>query len=245
MTFCENAKNDFDTFTARHFPAMTIVENFFGSPAILFISGVDNAYASFEGRNEYASMHDPNDPSTFTYHEFQEFSSTMKTMAGRAPLAELDGQIILIHNVDKKPYKWDSSADTFELITNQGNSITKLMSYQPYFKTTTRWPSISCDPQSSPANPNKFSESFSSCLSAFKHGLMVPDPGQTISIKLDTGSVAECSGEDAFSTGAKCPNGWFGKYQPEEKCLKMHTEPENNIDAARQCYREGSDLFSR
>ena len=89
----------------------------------------------------------------------------------------------------------------------------------------------------------KFSggEEFDSCLDAFKHGLILPNPGESISINID-GTLTECFAEDPYDETLKCPKGWIGK-KSEEKCLKIHTKPEDNTNAARQCYREGSDLF--
>ena len=229
--------------TPRHAPALTIVENFFGKPAILILGGEDdisNTNKVSLQTSEYVSMHDPEDPSSFTIHHMKDIpdDGTLRY----APIAELENEIIFVNNNNDKVYRWNTKVETsahthhmFEEIS--GATPTKVGDALPYFKVTTRWDSISCG-----SNPNKFTHTFASCLDAFKLGLLLPDPGQSISIKLTGGTVTQCTREDPYTTGQSCPDGWFGK-KGEEKCLKIHEEPEDNINAARQCYREGADLF--
>ena len=227
--------NPLKTFSVprKYGSAIAIVDNFHGSKAMLFISGQDGSYANSD-LSEFAKMPDPNDPSTFTFHLMED--TNLKLNSFFSPIAEMESSIIAVHTLDKKLYNWDKDTNNFKEMT--GKSITKVQEKaSAWFKTTTRWEGTTCNKQ-----PNKFSYQFDSCLSAFKNGLLLSDPGQTISIYLDTGSVAECSAEDAYSTGSKCPDGWYGK-KGEGKCLMFHTAPEDNVNAARQCYREGSDLF--
>ena len=228
--------------TPRFAPALTIVENFFGKPAILILGGEDDIGTSKVSlqSSEYVSLLDPEDPSTFTVHQMKDIPDDGSLR--NSPLVQLEDEIIFVNNNNDKVYRWNTdvvaSAHThhkFEEIS--GATPTKVGDALPYFKVTTRWDSISCG-----SNPNKFTHTFASCLDAFKLGLLLPDPGQSISIKLTGGSVTQCTREDPYTTGQSCPDGWFGK-KGEEKCLKIHEEPEDNINAARQCYREGADLF--
>ena len=55
---------------ARHGPAVTIVENWFGSPAILFLGGTNMNFEKL-ATSEAAVMNDPEDPSTFTFHKMK------------------------------------------------------------------------------------------------------------------------------------------------------------------------------
>ena len=55
---------------AKHGPAMTVVENWFGSPAILFLGGTDINFNKLK-TSEIAVMKNPEDPSTFTFHKMK------------------------------------------------------------------------------------------------------------------------------------------------------------------------------
>ena len=203
---------------------MTIVENFYGSRAMLMVSGRNGAWAE-TSTSEYAIMHDPNDPSSFTFHKME--MTDLKLYHSRPPIAEIEDEIITVREDTGKVYKWDKEKSSFIDTTKTVSKIKNGFNGYAYFKTTTRWDGTACG-----QNAWKYSNPFDSCIDIFKKGMLLPSPGQSVEIKKSTGTTVTCYGEDPYNTGDKCPDGWTGK-KGEGKCLKWIHKPENNANAAR------------
>ena len=204
---------------------MTIVDNFYGSKAMLMVSGRDSGYNP-TSTSEYAIMHDPNDPSSFTFHKME--MTDLELYLQKGPIAELEDEIITVRADTGIVYKWDKEKSTFIDTTKTVSKLqTSNFGGYAYFKTNTRWDGTACG-----ENAWKYSLPFDSCIDAFKKGMLLPSPGQSVEIKLSTGTSLSCYGEDPYNTNNKCPDGWTGK-KGEEKCLKWIHKPENNANAAR------------
>ena len=89
---------------------MTIVENFYGSRAMLMVSGRNGAWAE-TSTSEYAIMHDPNDPSSFTFHKME--MTDLELTFYSSPIAELEDEIVAVHTGDGKVYQWDKEKSNF------------------------------------------------------------------------------------------------------------------------------------
>ena len=212
--------------------SIALVRNYLGGPAIIVVSGQNGHNFQNSKQGEVLFLNDPDDPTKITA---KKMKVDHENNFIHAPMWDIEGEILNIHQKDKNIFIWDK---TLEMFVDTGKSVTKAVERgTPSFKTTTRWEGTACN-----KNPGKFNHRFASCLDAFKEGLMMPDPGSSITIYLSGGSEQECFLEDPYSTGDKCPDGWIGK-KGEEKCLKFHSEPEDNANAARQCYKEGGDLY--
>ena len=105
---------------------MTIVNNFYGSKAMLMVSGRDSAYAN-TATSEYGIMHDPDDPSSFTFHKME--MEDLELSFYSSPIAELEDEIIAVHTTDKKVYQWDKEKskfkDTTETVTKIDHGLKK------------------------------------------------------------------------------------------------------------------------
>ena len=220
------SKSTIPTVVVKKFgAAMTIVNNFYGSKAMLMVSGRDSTYAN-TATSEYGIMHDPDDPSSFTFHKME--MEDLELSFYSSPIAELEDEIIAVHTTDKKVYQWDKEKSKFKDTTETVTKIDHGLNGGAWFKTTTRWDGTACN-----KNPWKYSNQFTSCLDAFKRGLLLPNPGTGVKMRRHTGTnTRTCYGEDPYATGNKCPDGWTGK-QGDIKCMKWVHRPEDNANAAR------------
>ena len=204
---------------------MTIVENFYGSKAMLMVSGRDSTYKD-TSTSEYGIMHDPNDPSSFTFHKME--MTDLELTFYQSPIAELEDEIVAVHTGDGKVYQWDKEKSNFKDTTKTVSKVDVGLYGGAWFKTTTRWDGTVCS-----KNAWKYSKPFDSCINIFKKGMLLPSPGQSVEILKSTGTGTHtCYGEDPYNTGNKCPDGWTGK-KGDGKCLKWIHKPENNANAAR------------
>ena len=89
---------------------MTIVDNFYGSKAMLMVSG-RNAGWNPTSTSEYAIMHDPNDPNSFTFHKME--MTDLEMYLDKGPIAELEDEIIAVNSKTGIVYKWDKEKSTF------------------------------------------------------------------------------------------------------------------------------------
>ena len=213
--------------------AMTIVENFYGSKAMLMVSGRNSGYKD-TSTSEYAIMHDPNDPSSFTFHKME--MTDLELTFYSSPIAELEDEIVAVHTGDGKVYQWDKEKSNFKDTTKTVTKVDVGLYGAAWFKTTTRWDGTTCN-----KNPWKYTNPFTSCLDAFKRGLLLPNPGTSVKMKRHTTGTRQCWGEDPYGTGNKCPAGWTGK-QGDVKCLKWIHRPEDNANAAR--YKNNKIMIS-
>ena len=61
--------------------------------------------------SEYAIMHDPNDPNSFTFHKME--MTDLEMYLDKGPIAELEDEIIAVNSKTGIVYKWDKEKSTF------------------------------------------------------------------------------------------------------------------------------------
>ena len=78
-----------------------------------------------------------------------------------------------------------------------------------------------------------FLQSYTSCKDAFSKGIVVPDPGNPVTLFLTDNSTVSCSIENIYNGTVSCPIGWQGKAD-DGLCFKVRTEKVTNEEACRK-----------
>ena len=193
------------------------MDNLFGSKALLFLNCKENIHVN------YAKVQAPSTNGSISFGRFPCDDLEMVASQNSA-IAEVEDTMIVVDETSKKMLFFNQTTSTFK---STHTIITDFDNIQAYFKTTTRWLAKNCK-----AKTGKFFSQFNTCLTALKYGLMLPNQGEEITIRLTDGNTATCSAEDPYSVGSKCPFGWFGR-KSSKKCLKISFEAQDNENAAR------------
>ena len=197
--------------------SLTFVDDLFGSKAILFL----NCKEDFQVH--YTKIENLYTNGTLPFGSFP--CDDLKLVASQnSAIAELEDTMIVVDEITKEMLVFNQTTTTFK---STHTIIRDFNNIQAYFKTSTRWLATNCK-----AKTSKFFSQFGSCLTALKYGLMLPNQGEEMTIRLSDGNIATCSAEDPYSVGSKCPSGWFGR-KTSEKCLKISFDAQDNENAAR------------
>ena len=193
------------------------MDNLFGSKALLFLNCKEDSHV------HYAKVQAPITNGSVSFGKFP--CDDLELVASQnSAIAEVEDTMIVVDESTKKMLVFNHTTSTFK---STYTYIVDFDNIQAYFKTKTRWLATNCK-----AKRGKFFSQFDSCLTALKYGLMLPNQGEEMTIRLSDGSTATCSAEDPYSVGNKCPSGWFGR-KTSEKCLKISLEAQDNENAAR------------